>query len=301
MPTPSLANRVAGAYAGAATAWILVSGEAANQIFGADLAVHSAFEIGKGLLFVAATAIALRWLLTRELKRRSDADEARVKATQRLALLLQQSVEALSHTLSQRDPYTAGHQARVAALSVTIAERMGLPTDRVEAIRTGALLHDVGKIAIPAEILCKPGRLTPEEFNLVKSHARIGSTIVAKIDFDAAVHAVVGQHHERLDGTGYPNGLRGDAIPLEARIVAVADIVEAMTSHRPYRPALGAVAAEAEIRAMRGHKLDAEAVDTCLSIIADGLEKVWPDYGAMPTDFRPMSFATTELDAAPAS
>lgn len=289
MPYSSLANRVAGAYTVAGTAWILVSGEAVNRVFGTDLATHSLFEIGKGLLFVAVTALALRWLMACELKRRSEADEARVKATDRLVLLLQQSVEALSHTLSQRDPYTAGHQARVSALSVAIAERMGLPADRVEAIRTGALLHDVGKIAIPAEILSKPGRLSPEEFNLVKGHARIGTTIVAKIDFDSAVHAVVGQHHERLDGSGYPQGLRGDAIPLEARIVAVADIVEAMTSHRPYRPALGIAAAEAEIRALRGHKLDAAAVDTCLAVIADGLEKVWPDYGAMPTDFRPMS------------
>ncbi|WP_448203076.1 HD-GYP domain-containing protein [Azospirillum sp. sgz302134] len=299
MQDRSLANRVSGAYAIAGGLWILLGSEATGKLFGSNIAAQSSFEILKGLFFIATTALALRWLLGREMKRRNEADAERVKATRRLTLLLDQSVEALSHTLSQRDPYTAGHQERVAALSVAIARRMGLAEDRVAAIRTGALLHDVGKIGIPAEILSKPGRLSADEFNLVKSHARIGGTIVGKIDFESAIHAVVSQHHERLDGTGYPQGLRGDAIAVEARIVAVADVVEAMTSHRPYRPALGVEAAEAEIRALRGAKLDAGAVDACLAIIAEGLDRVWPGYGKLPADLRPMSLAETPVTETP--
>lgn len=293
MPDRQLSNRVAGAYAAAGTLWILAGSRFADMLFGTDVVAHGSFELLKGLFFVAVTALALRWLLHRELRQRSEAEEARLRANQRLALMLEQAVEALSHTLVQRDPYTAGHQERVAALSVAIARRMGLSEDRVAAIRTGALLHDIGKIGIPAELLSKPGRLTADEFNLVKGHARKGYAIVAKIDFEAAVHAIVGQHHERLDGSGYPDGLRGDAILMEARIVAVADVVEAMTSHRPYRPALGLAAAEREIRALRGRALDADAVDACLAIIADDLDAVWAEIGTGANRVRPMSNGAT--------
>lgn len=269
-------NTVAATYAVAGAAWILTGSRAADHLFGADIAALGWFEIAKGLVFVAVTALALRILLRRELRRRGEAERAQAKTAERLELLLQETVGALSHTLSQRDPYTAGHQERVAALSIAIARRMGLSEEQVDCIRTGALLHDIGKIAIPAELLSKPGRLTVDEFNLVKGHVACGRDIVGKIAFPPAVHAVVAQHHERLDGSGYPRGLQDGAIALEARIVAVADVVEAMTSHRPYRPGLGIQAAMAEIRAQRGTKLDADAVDACLAVIDAGLDCVWP-------------------------
>ncbi len=264
------------AYAVAGAAWILAGSGAADQLFGADIAALWWFEIAKGLVFVGMTALALKLLLRRELRRRSATEEAHARTAERLEVLLQETVGALSHTLSQRDPYTAGHQERVAALSVAIAQRMGLDRERVDSIRIGALLHDIGKIAIPAELLSKPGRLTVDEFALVKGHVASGQAIVGKIAFPPAVHAVVGQHHERLDGSGYPAALAGDAIALEARIVAVADVVEAMTSHRPYRAGLGVQAAVEEIRAQRGGKLDAAVVDACLAVVEDGLERVWP-------------------------
>lgn len=272
----SFANSVALAYAAVGVLWILAGTGAADRLFGADIAALSWFEIAKGVVFIGATALALRVLLRRELGRRGEAEQANARATERLEQLLQETVGALAHTLSQRDPYTGGHQERVAALSVAIARRMGLEAERVDSVRTGALLHDIGKISIPAELLSKPGRLTIEEFNLVKSHVGSGQAIVGKIAFPAGVHAVVAQHHERLDGSGYPAGLKGDAIALEARIVAVADVVEAMTSHRPYRPSRGLTAAVEEIRAQRGTRLDATAVDACLALIGEGLELVLP-------------------------
>lgn len=275
MSNRNFANRVAATYAIVGTLWILVGSRSADMFYGADVAAHSSFELLKGLIFIAVTVGVLRWHLLGELRHRSDADAARARATDRLVVLLDQVVAALSHTLGQRDPYTAGHQERVAALAVAIARRMGLEEERVASIRTGALLHDIGKIGIPAELLSKPGRLTVDEFNLVKGHVRMGEAIVSKIDFDAVVHSVVAHHHERLDGSGYPYGLRGDQISVEARVVAVADVVEAMTSHRPYRVALGSAAARAEICALRGSKLDARAVDACLAIMEGDLQAMW--------------------------
>jgi len=165
-----------------------------------------------------------------------------------------------------RDPYTAGHQQRVARLACAIACDMALGGDEDEGIRLGGMIHDIGKIHLPAEILSKPGRLSDMEFALVKSHTRVGYDILKDIDFPWPVADIAHQHHERLDGSGYPQGLRGDEICLEARIVAVADVVEAMSSHRPYRPALGIDAALKEIEARRGIWFDPEAVDACLRL-----------------------------------
>jgi len=287
MPGRSFSNGVSLAYAAAGSAWILAGSGAADHLFGADITALWWFEIAKGLVFVVVTALALKVLLQRELRQRGEAERAQARAAERLELLLQETVGALSHTLSQRDPYTAGHQERVAALSVAIAQRMGLDKDRLDSIRIGALLHDIGKISIPAELLSKPGRLTTDEFALVKGHVASGQAIVGKIAFPPAVHAVVGQHHERLDGSGYPAALAGDAIALEARIVAVADVVEAMISHRPYRPGLGIRAAVEEIRAQRGTTLDAAVVDACLAVVGEEMERVWPAperEGAAPAD-----------------
>jgi len=188
---------------------------------------------------------------------------------------LYQAVAALSQAMEIRDPYTNGHQRRVSALSRLIAQTMDLPRDRVEAVRLGAILHDVGKIGVPAEILVKPTSLRREEMDIIRRHAMLGSDILSHVAFDPPIGNIVIQHHERLDGTGYPNGLLGDQIMLEARIVAVADTVEAMSSHRPYRPALGLERALAEIVAQRGTKYDPDAVDACVELSrSDALDMV---------------------------
>jgi putative nucleotidyltransferase with HDIG domain len=158
----------------------------------------------------------------------------------------------------------------VAELAVAIGRRMGLDTDALQGIHLGAMIHDIGKINVPAEILSKPSRLNDMELQMVRTHAKIGYDILKDIDFPWPVAEVAYQHHEHIDGTGYPLGLQREQICLEARIVAVADVVEAMSSHRPYRPGLGHEAAIAEIRDNRGRFYDAAAVDACLGVFADG-------------------------------
>lgn len=184
----------------------------------------------------------------------------------KLQKALQGTVKAMSLTIEMRDLYTAGHQRRVMNLAVAIAMEMGLPQDRIEGIRMAAVIHDIGKIATPAEILSKPTRLSKTEFQLVMDHPRVGYDILKTIEFPWPVAHIVLQHHERIDGSGYPDGLVGDAILLEARIIAVADHVEAMSSHRPYRPALGLDKALEEIRRGRGIQFDARVVDACFKL-----------------------------------
>ncbi|MEK7820057.1 MAG: HD domain-containing phosphohydrolase [Pseudomonadota bacterium] len=196
-----------------------------------------------------------------------DSEKGRIEALARLSEALTRTVTALALTIEKRDPYTAGHQQRVAGLAVAIAHRLNLSDQRVEGIRLGALLHDIGKISIPAEILVKPGRFSPEEFELVKGHCQSGYEIIKDIPFDWPIGRIALEHHERLDGGGYPRGLKGDQICLEARIISVADVAEAITSHRPYRPALGLEAAIVEIEKGRGVAFDADVVDACLSIL----------------------------------
>lgn len=194
----------------------------------------------------------------------------RLRDAHRLEGLLDQTIGAVAAMVEQRDLYTAGHERRVAQLSAAIADAMGLDETTIHGIRTAAGLHDLGKIAIPTEILSKPGRFTPAEFELVKGHVQAGYDIVSKIDFPWPVADMILQHHERLDGSGYPNGLRGAEISLGARIIAVADVVEAMASHRPYRVGLGIDAALAEITANRDTLFDPDVVDTCARLFATG-------------------------------
>lgn len=179
-------------------------------------------------------------------------------------------VETIARTVEQRDAYTAGHQRRVAELSEAIALELDLDAPAVQGIRTAASIHDIGKISIPGEILSKPIALTPVEFELVKQHARAGHDIVAGVDFPWPVAEMILQHHERLDGSGYPSGLRADEIRLGSRIIAVADVVEAMTSHRPYRPGFGIEAALQLLERERGMRLDPEVVDACASLVRSG-------------------------------
>ncbi len=175
-------------------------------------------------------------------------------------------IQTLSITVEARDPYTAGHQRRVADLARSIASEMHLPKDTIEGIRLSSIVHDLGKIYVPAEILTKPGKLLPEEFNLIKVHPQVAYDILKTIDFPWPIAEIVYQHHERINGSGYPQGLTGDKIKLEARIIAVADVVEAMASHRPYRPAIGISEALNEIRKNKGILYDADAADACINV-----------------------------------
>jgi PAS domain S-box-containing protein len=179
-------------------------------------------------------------------------------------------IAALVRTVEVRDPYTGGHQRRVGELAAAMALRMELGEERAEGLRVAGLLHDVGMVIIPAEILAKPGRLTTIELELVKGHARAGFEILSAIHFPWPVAEMALQHHERLDGSGYPEGLSGEDVLPEARILAVADVVEAMASHRPYRPALGLEAALAEVRGGGGVRYDPAAVAACEGAFAEG-------------------------------
>lgn len=188
---------------------------------------------------------------------------------QRLSLeRLRKSVDSIAKAMSLavelRDPYTAGHQRRVSALACVIAREMGFTEESIEVVRIAGLVHDLGKIAIPAEILSKPGRLAAPEINLIQMHAQVGYDIFKEIEFAPPIALVALQHHERLDGSGYPAGLTDDQIILEAKIMAVADVVEAMASHRPYRPGLGIEKALEEILSNKGRLYHPPAVEACL-------------------------------------
>ena len=202
---------------------------------------------------------------------RTDQERQRAEAEvqhslEKLKKALDGTVLAVAKTVEMRDPYTAGHQRQVAQLAVAIAQEMGFSAERVEGMRVLGCLHDIGKIAIPAEILSKPGRLSPMEFTLIKDHPRVGYEIIKDIDFPFPLAEGILQHHERLNGSGYPQGISGPDIILEARILGVADVVEAMASHRPYRRSLGIDQALEEISRNRGILYDPEVVDICLKL-----------------------------------
>lgn len=181
-----------------------------------------------------------------------------------------QLMQAMSLALEKRDPYTAGHQNRVADLAAEIARYMGFDDERLQGLILGATLHDMGKIAIPAEILTRPGRISFEEMELIKRHAQIGYEIIRDVSFPWPIAQMLHQHHERMDGSGYPQGLAGEDILLEARIISVADVVEAMASHRPYREALGIEQALEEIREGQNTRYDPKVVNACLKVFAGG-------------------------------
>jgi len=197
---------------------------------------------------------------------RKQAEEKLQQTYQRLKKTMNATIDTMSRILEAKDPYTAGHQQRVSQLSVAIAKELNLSSDKIEGIRIASLIHDIGKIGLPTEILSKPSKLTDIEFSLIKGHSQIGYDILKSIDFLYPIANIVFQHHERLNGSGYPNYLRGDEILLEAKIIGVADVVEAMSSHRPYRPAKGIDAALEEISKNRGILYDPEVVDACLRL-----------------------------------
>jgi len=218
---------------------------------------------------------------TEELSRANDELHGKVLETRRSEDYLQSHLDqqekalegtfkAMSITLEMRDPYMAGHHHRVTSLAVAIAREMNLSWEKVEGLRLAGIIHDIGKIAVPIEIMAKPSRLTKTEFQLLKDHPRIGYDIVKDIAFPWPVAHIILQHHERLDGSGYPEGLVGDAILPEARILAVADVVEAVCALRPYRPALGLEKALEEVRKGRGLRYDTRVVDACIKLFRDG-------------------------------
>ena len=204
-----------------------------------------------------------------DITERKRAEDDLKHSFERLRKALGATVNAISSMVETRDPYTAGHQRRVADLARAIATEMGLPNDQIDGIRMAAIIHDIGKISVPAEILSMPKKLTDIEFSLIKTHPQSGHDILRDIDFTSPVAQIVLQHHERMDGSGYPNELTGSEILLEARILAVADVVEAIASHRPYRPAHGIDVALEEISINKGTLYDPEVVNTCLKLFKE--------------------------------
>jgi putative two-component system response regulator len=200
---------------------------------------------------------------------RQRAEEELRHSYEKLQRALEGTVYTLVAATEMRDPYTAGHQRRVAQLACAIANEMGLPEEQIEGIRMAALIHDMGKITVPAEILSKPTPLSDHERGLIKNHAQVGHDVSKGMDFPWPLAQIILQHHERLDGSGYPQGLSGEEIMLEARILAVADVVEAMASYRPYRPARGLDKALEEVSQNKGILYDTEVVDVCLKLFAE--------------------------------
>lgn len=210
-----------------------------------------------------------RVIVFRDITSRKKVERELQDSWARLQRALQGTVQAISTTIEMRDPYTAGHQRRVAKLAEAIARELGLPAEGVEGLKLAAEIHDIGKIYVPSEILSKPTKLTELEYTIIKTHPQAGYEILKNIEFPWPIAQIVLQHHERINGSGYPNGLKDGEILPEARILAVADVVEAMSSHRPYRPAFGIDRALEEIKLNRGALYGAPEVDACLRLITE--------------------------------
>jgi len=205
-------------------------------------------------------------LAFQDITERKRAEKELQQSFEKLQKTLQGTIHALASTVEIRDPYTAGHQKRVTQLACAIAKEMGISKEQINGLRFAAAIHDIGKIQVPSEILAKPGKLTRIEFAMIKNHPQAGYEILKEIDFPWPLAKIILQHHERMDGSGYPQGLLGKEIILEARILAVADVVETISSHRPYRPALGINKALKEISQKRGILYDSRVVDACLKL-----------------------------------
>lgn len=204
-----------------------------------------------------------------DISERKRTEEALKLSLEKLQATLEGTINALAATTEKRDPYTAGHQGRVAYLSCAVAKEMDLPEEQIDGIEMAALIHDIGKIAVPAEILSSPRRLSETEMNLIRTHPQVGHDIMKTIEFPWPVAQIVLQHHERIDGSGYPSGLSGEDIVVEARILAVADVVEAISSHRPYRPSHGIDKALEEVSQKSGILYDPCVVDACMKLFAE--------------------------------
>ena len=202
----------------------------------------------------------------RDITNRKNIERELERSVKKLEKTMEATIQAISYTMETRDPYTTGHQKRVTQLSCAIAKEMGLAAWQIDGIRVAGLLHDIGKIAVPTEILSKPGKLSDIEFSMIKAHPKVGFDILKNVEFEWPIARVVVQHHERLDGSGYPYGIRGKDILQEARVLAVADVVEAMSSHRPYRAALGIEKALAEVARGEGTLYDPDVARACAKV-----------------------------------
>ncbi|GAB6124418.1 HD domain-containing phosphohydrolase [Humidesulfovibrio idahonensis] len=196
-------------------------------------------------------------------------DQRELFALQRCKVLLEGVVKGFSALVEGRDPYLAGHQQRVTNLALTIGRELGLTGGELETLRIAGLLHDIGKVYVPADLLCRPGILRQEELSIVQMHPEVGYEILKHLDQDWPVAVIIRQHHERMDGSGYPQGLTGRFITQGARILAVADVVDAMCSHRPYRQSLGIVRALEEIEKNKGRLYDERAAEVCLELFRE--------------------------------
>jgi putative nucleotidyltransferase with HDIG domain len=197
---------------------------------------------------------------------RKNTEKELKQSLDKLTRALSGTIRAMAIVVETRDPYTAGHQRRVADLAQAIAAEMALDDDMVEGIRTAGMIHDIGKISIPAEILSKPTMLSDVEISLIRIHPQVGHDILKEIDFPWPIAQIVLQHHERINGTGYPTGIKNDDILLEAKVLAVADVVETIASHRPYRPAFGIEQALDEITQQKGILYDSDIAESCLKL-----------------------------------
>lgn len=186
-------------------------------------------------------------------------------------------MQVLESTMATRDPYTVGHQRRVSQIACTIGREMGLSDERLNNLRIAGTLHDLGKFAIPSDLLSKPGKLSPQEFALIKTHPQVAYNILEPISLPGNTAQIILQHHERLNGSGYPQGLQGEEILLEARILGVADVMEAMCSHRPYRASLGLAETLEELTLNQGILYDAAVVETCLQLYGQDLSASWEE------------------------
>lgn len=247
---------------------IIITGLVNNFAYEEIIGKGASDFIEKPIRLAEIVARLKRVLMERQTRQklRRTAEELR-RNGQRFQKAMEGSVQAIALAVEMRDPYTAGHQSRVADLACAIARIMDLAEDRIYGLKMASVIHDLGKLTIPGEILCKPGRLSGPEYAMIKTHVQTGYDILKKIDFPWPLADIVIQHHERMDGSGYPRGLSGDAILLEARILSVADVFETIGSHRPYRPSLGIQKAINELAENSGRLYDPDVVAACLKLV----------------------------------
>lgn len=224
--------------------------------------------------------------VSRDITERRQAEVKLQQTLERLEKAIGATIQVMVSAIETRDPYTAGHQTRSADLAKAIAMEMGLPQDKIDGIRIAGSIHDIGKLSVPTEILSKPTKLTDLEFSFIKEHSRIGYEILKDVESPWPLAEIIYQHHERLNGTGYPRNLKGNEILMESRILAVADVMEAMSSHRPYRPTLGIETALAEIEINKGILYDLNVVDACLRLFREKGYKFTPYKGISLEDYK---------------
>ena len=198
-----------------------------------------------------------------------DEEKTKDQLIKEMHKIIEGTVNIITKVVEIRDPYSMGHQQRVSKLATAIAQEMELPRDKIEGTKIASLVHDIGKVNLPTEIISKPGKLIEVEFNLIKNYPKVGYDILKKVDFPWPIAEIVLQHQEKIDGSGYPKGLKGDEICIEAKILGVANVVEAMSSYKSYRPALSIDEALAEIAENKNILFDPQVVDTCIKLFKE--------------------------------